>query len=135
MKFPDEPTNPYIRHSPHTLTDPNRASHGIGPRSGAASRTAGAMMRPLGRVDFAASAPDGCETRSKTERQPARPNRPRAKKEWSTSRTDRAIRETGRDSPRPPSRLNIQTNPWAEPRSVTGIQSAITRDQTGKNPA
>ena len=32
-------------------------------------------------------------------------------------------------------RLNIQTAPWAEARSVTDIQSVVTRDQTGKNPA
>ena len=35
----------------------------------------------------------------------------------------------------PPHRLNIQIAPWAKPRSVMGIQSAMTRPSAGKPPA
>ena len=35
----------------------------------------------------------------------------------------------------PPSRLDIQIVPWAEPRSVVGIQSAVIREIDGKVPA
>ncbi len=35
----------------------------------------------------------------------------------------------------PPSRLDIQMVPWAEPRSVVGIQSAVIREIDGKVPA
>ncbi len=35
----------------------------------------------------------------------------------------------------PPIRLDIQTAPWAEPRSVVGIQSAIIRAIAGNVPA
>ena len=35
----------------------------------------------------------------------------------------------------PPARLHIQMKPWAEPRSVVGIQSAIIRERTGNVPA
>ena len=35
----------------------------------------------------------------------------------------------------PPTRLDIQSNPWAPPRSLIGIQSEIIREIAGKVPA
>src|SRR5258707_405569 len=31
MKLPETPTNPYIKHNPHTLGDAKNRAHGIGP--------------------------------------------------------------------------------------------------------
>ena len=42
---------------------------------------------------------------------------------------------TMRGARAPPTRLNIQTAPCAEPRSVVGIQSAIIREKAGNVPA
>src|ERR1700680_4509495 len=134
MKFPADPTNPYIKQSAHTFSEPNRANQGtaagssadasrprpISPRS--AALTVGISSGRLrNHIQNGAQTrmPKPANSQKGVVHVPQRSNSPRNRK----------------GPPAPPSRLNIQTVPWADARSVIGVQSVITRAQTGKNPA
>src|SRR6267142_7014910 len=138
MKLPEKPTNPYMRHKPQTLRErsirqgnavvedvdgavssPARPE-AIRSRSAALTRfISSGRLRNHGQNSAHHNTPSAAMTQNGVVQVPN-----------STSSPEKMNGLTA-----PTSRLKVQTNPWAKPRSLGGIQSATTRAHTGKPPA
>src|SRR5262245_52820386 len=137
MKLPANPTKPYIRHNPQTLGERSIRAHGtvadsvgltgslsrpaaIDSRSAAFTESISAgRLRNHGQNTGHQSSPRAATIQNGVVQVPNSAIKPR-KMNGLTA---------------PPSRLNVQTSPWAKPRCLTGIQSAITRAHAGNPPA
>src|SRR6266511_457228 len=127
MKFPANPTKPYIRHNAQTLRVFRKSDQGVG------SFVTGRTERPDAMRSHSAALTCGISSdrlrnhdQKKVHQTKPRPVRThngvvQLPKTFVISKT------TSSGARAPPRRVNIQFVPWAKPRCRAGIQSAMTR--------
>ena len=133
-KLPEKPVQPYIRHSDQTLSEPAMRDQGTARGWLEVGGRPATIRSRSPRLTWAISSGrlrnhGQKAAHHRTPRQPINTNGMGQPPNCQKSQTNRNGMSV------PPRRLSIQIAPWAKPRSVTGIQSAMMRPITGKPPA